>query len=99
MDTPRRGTARLLPIAIGACLARSGDPAPGPARLGRGFQSVAAGPGGLLFIDGAGTALFLKSGDATSVVAYVGQTTIGGRTIASLGGVAAAADGTVVFFA
>src|SRR5207245_2841419 len=121
MYTQRRHAARLLPIAIGLCLAitavssapsarltvapegrvavRSGDPAPGAARVWRGFQSVATGPGGLLFIDAAGTALFRKNGDTTSVVVYVGQTTTGDRVIASLGGVAGAADGTVVFFA
>ena len=96
---PSARSERLTAAPEGRVAVRSGDPAPGSARFGRGFQSVATGPGGLLFIDAAGTALFRKSGDATSLIAYVGQTTAGGRSIASLGGVAAAADGTIVFFA
>jgi len=96
---PSARSERLTAAPEGRVAVRSGDPAPGSARFGRGFQSVATGPGGLLFIDAAGTALFRKSGDATSLIAYVGQTTAGGRSVASLGGVAAAAVGAIDFFA
>ena len=91
--------ARTAAAPAGRIAVRSGDPAPGPARIGRGFQSVATGPAGLVFIDGARTALFRKSGDEVSVLAYVGQTTTGGRAISALESVAAGGDGTIAFFA
>ncbi len=94
-STPRPGsTVPEIRVAI-----RSGDPAPGAARLAGDVQSVTASPGGLLFIDGAGTALFRKSGEAIEVLAYSGQTTAGGRTIGSLVRVAAGGDGTIAVLA
>lgn len=83
--------------AAGRVVVRSGDPAPGTARFGDRLDSLAAVPDGPVFIDGAGSALFLKSGDEVRVLAYTGQRTAGGRVLGSLERVAAGDDGTIAF--
>ncbi len=96
------GTSGGQPIDVpagvaGRVVVRSGDPAPGTARFGDRFDSLATAPDGPVFIDGAGSALFLESGDEVRVLAYTGQRTAGGRILASLASVAAGGDGTIAF--
>ena len=61
LTTSARGQQPQAPGApTGSVLVRTGDPAPATARFGTAYDSVAAAPDGLAFIDRNRTALFLN---------------------------------------
>ncbi|HEU4401844.1 MAG TPA: hypothetical protein VFT43_07040, partial [Candidatus Polarisedimenticolia bacterium] len=79
---------------------RSGDPAPIQAHFGTDLACrLAAPPGGLVFVDAAGSALFLRESTGVRALAYVGQGAPGGSVFASFCEAAAGADGTIAFHA
>jgi hypothetical protein len=82
---------------VARLLVRSGDPAPGTARLGAKFScALAATPDGdLLFTDGAGTALFRRSGAGIGVAVHTGDPAPGGGRIGAPCEAAAGSDGTI----
>ncbi len=98
---PQPASPGPLPVADQApaarLLVRSGDPAPGTARLGAEFSCTlaATSDGALLFTDGAGTALFRAADAGLAVAVHTGDAAPGGGRIAAPCETAAGADGTI----
>ena len=100
LTTSARGQQPQAPGApTGSVLVRTGDPAPATARFGTAYDSVAAAPDGLAFIDRNRTALFLKGPAEVRTIAFSGEEVAGGARLAALSRVSAGADGTLAFLA